>query len=421
MANSSAVDCTQIKQQYWAAFHGIISSVLLLGISILSYKLIIHHHKNKCSKKKHIRRMTNKVYALCIIFCLITWLWIFNMIAMDTSCVMGITRNKILLIRFLYCALYLIQSYLLLVLFFLNIYYLFINSPLKLSKTILRVFGFFFIIISILCLIIIVTFSSVDIRQSVLMTCLTIFLTIGVMIAMVILYLNRLISVYKLDINDDNLVCVHFVHIIWSCYSLFTNMYILKAFVITKSTILTCISVIITFIDIPTLMIRFNVMSHAAEWINKYTTLFDIFTNYLCIIMCYPLFDKYYKQICGSLDNLCKKCLSKSIGAENLKHEKNLSDILEIDINDLDLDNINQNQKEQSFESNRKQTIPLETHSHYDDGYGDRDDTDICKLWPSSITFAHFGCCLGIFVCKLCILISVLVIIVYISFIDKSS
>lgn len=172
--------------------------------------------------------------------------------------------------------------------------------------------------------------------------------------------------------------------------------------------------------DVPTLIIRFSLISHTTEWINKYVTLFDIFTNYLCIIMCYPLFDKYYKQICGPFDHLCKKCLSKSIGTENLKHEKNLSDMMEIDAKNLNLDdNIN----EKSFESNRNNIIKVGHRVNLDDITNDEsqdDEFDLSKSWPSSSTFTHFGCCFCIFICKLCILIFVLIMIVYTSFIDKS-
>ena len=194
--------CKESKQKCMALFHGFASLVILITITPVSYKLIYHHHHK--TKRKRNKKLS--VYG-GITFCIITWLWIFNMFIMNITCIIGMERDQILIIRFIYVMLYLIQLYLMLLLFFLNIYYLFIDSPLKLSKLTIQIYSSLFIIIAMSCLIVTFTYSFVNIQDSVLMTGVVLGIIVVTLSAMVTLYIGKLISVYKLDTTDDNLVC----------------------------------------------------------------------------------------------------------------------------------------------------------------------------------------------------------------------
>ena len=68
------------------------------------------------------------------------------------------------------------------------------------------------------------------------------------------------------------------------------------------------ISMIISWLDMATLVVRFYSLSYVTEWVNKYVTLFDVFTNFICIAMMYRVFDDYYRKMCKPIDSLCKRC-----------------------------------------------------------------------------------------------------------------
>ena len=87
---------------------------------------------------------------------------------------------------------------------------------------------------------------------------------------------------------------------------------------ITKTTILTSISIIITFSNAIVAMIRINNPNDIyTAWIANYFVLLDVYTNFLCVIMCYKAFRRYYKTLCSCFDIKCRKCWVNVIYAGN--------------------------------------------------------------------------------------------------------
>ena len=163
------------------------------------------------------------------------------------------------------------------------------------------------------------------------------------------------------------------------------------------------------------MFVRFGYASLETEWINKYTTLMDVFTNYLCIIMCYPLFDKYYRKICGKVDKKLKICLEKAIGAKNLQHEKNLSDMITMtNFNDIDIDIHDHDiHKETEHRTQLNQYSPTKMDMIENDFEDEYNENIICL---SMYSCRGFICCLCIFIFKICIMVFVLIIIIYTQF-----
>ena len=63
----------------------------------------------------------------------------------------------------------------------------------------------------------------------------------------------------------------------------------------------------------PLLVLRVYYGGYAAFWTQKFLTTFDVITNYLFIIMSYPLFNTDYERFCGWMDVKWRKCLTQKI------------------------------------------------------------------------------------------------------------
>ena len=108
---------------------------------------------------------------------------------------------------------------------------------------------------------------------------------------MVILFIYRLIQVYKKENNNEILVGA-----------------------ITKSIILVSISISVTSIDLfATVLYRYVSSYTFAQWVIHYVALFDVYTNFICVIFCYKSFKGYYTKICSCMDNKCRVCWDKVI------------------------------------------------------------------------------------------------------------
>ena len=119
------------------------------------------------------------------------------------------------------------------------------------------------------------------------------------MLSLIFLFIYKLIAVYK----DSEIT---------------KNHRLLK--VITKISILTFSSISITFIHLIDSIIFLGVFSfdntHFYKWIDSYITIFDVYTNCLCIIMCHIAFKSYYLFICKYMDNMCRTCWIFCIGVK---------------------------------------------------------------------------------------------------------
>ena len=124
------------------------------------------------------------------------------------------------------------------------------------------------------------------------------------MISMVILFVYRLIQVYKTEHDNEILIGA-----------------------ITKITILVSISVSVTMVDlVTTTLYRYVAHSILLQWIFSYVALFDVYTNFICVIMCYKMFKKYYQNVCSCMDIKCRICWNKLIAN---KRDTNLADMLD--------------------------------------------------------------------------------------------
>eukprot|EP01084_Bolivina_argentea_P013493 25337_1 len=97
---------------------------------------------------------------------------------------------------------------------------------------------------------------------------------------------------------------------------------------ITKSTMLAVISLSMTLLTPITLLFGYYAISHstnqsiteAGACLLAFCSLFDVYTNLLCILLSYSCFDKTYTKLCGKCDVKCRIfCIEKIMKQKSTK------------------------------------------------------------------------------------------------------
>ena len=199
--------------------------------------------------------------------------------------------------------LYVIQTFILLIIFFEKLTVVFEGTQFIVSSFTKTMYKIIFSFIPIGTIIAISLYQSKLIFS--IFAGILLFMFISLMISLVILFVFKLIQVYKqLGMNADDNKEIH------------GNKSVVSA--ITKTTILTSTSIIITFLNGIVAMIRLNNPNNAyLAWIANLFVLLDVYTNFLCVIMCYKAFGRYYKNFCKCFDIKCRKCWVNIIYAGN--------------------------------------------------------------------------------------------------------
>eukprot|EP01084_Bolivina_argentea_P078149 141784_1 len=275
----------QCNASQWIAtvFTILITAFLWIFTVFILYKYIVY-------KKSSIIQQPNFLYYPGLIFIILISLSLFSYIFVATFlCINDTTR---LLIETIFSLFYGLQFYLLLLIMFLRLYYVFHNSPLKLSK----ITTYSYILIYILLPILIIFTLSLGLNHTLFVTFVTISFVLFVILilSIIILFIAKLVRVYKYCANDEELMDA-----------------------VTKTTILTLVSILVTLL-IPThSLLREPFDFEYGSWfyfLGNVFTILDIFTNFLCIVMSYKYFDSYYYYICGCLDTQCKSLCSLCFG-----------------------------------------------------------------------------------------------------------
>jgi len=97
---------------------------------------------------------------------------------------------------------------------------------------------------------------------------------------------------------------------------------------ISKSTILALISLTMTFLTPITMLFGYYTLStshnqtmyEAGTCLLAFCSLFDVYTNYICILLSYNCFDKMYVKVCGKCDKKCRAiCIEKILNKKKTK------------------------------------------------------------------------------------------------------
>ena len=206
--------------------------------------------------------------------------------------------------------LYAIQNYVLLLLYFDRLRIVFSPTPLCLSNKTENIYKFIFALIPIYVISIVTLsffFLENGIHLSIFIPLAVVFILgyIAFMLSLVILYIHKLIEVYK-SVNAHNVEDAEFL-----------------VSAITKTTVLTIISLSMSFINMISTAIYFPMDDNLIiSWISAYIADIDIYTNFLCLMLCFNHFDGYYLRSCSSIDKQCRMYWTKVTKSAYAKSEK---------------------------------------------------------------------------------------------------
>ena len=186
-----------------------------------------------------------------------------------------------------------IHYYLLLVILFIRIHFVFKGSMWAIKQCTIRIYCCLYIamIVFLLSGSMVFVFHEED-TYGLYLIGIVVVIIIGIMIGLMVLYIRKLINVYKLSEGDQ-----YFMGII------------------TKTTICTLISLSFFFFAyIPFFAVQS--MTGYSYWILDLAVITDIYSNYICVIVAYPMFGTYYVKLCGKLDVKCRLCWGRMIGID---------------------------------------------------------------------------------------------------------
>eukprot|EP01084_Bolivina_argentea_P252957 424780_1 len=248
----------------------------------------------KYIKNTKVEKATKIVQRCGVVFLIASILaFLCNGTRMLFSC-FGVSGYFYVLVYIVYIISGATQVYLLLLIYYLKLQFIFAATALALSKVTNVIYISLFVFLPIyVAFVIIIIIVANNMRAMFMATYF--FLFIMIMSSLVILFIFKLIQVYKLspETNNDQLVTA-----------------------ITKTTILTSISLSSTFMNFIGNAI-FPSVGVAIQWVCHYFAVMDVLTNFVCIMMSYNAFRMYYVLLCPFCDSKCRVCCSRIVTKSN--------------------------------------------------------------------------------------------------------
>ena len=307
MATVNLAFCPE-GRQIWLIIINIIDGLMLLTTTPAIYYLIVAYIQQLKSKlpPKIPTKETNKdsrtLFSIGLLFMIVTFLvLLFNLLAGVYKC--STNHQKI------YHAFeppvtvsYAIQFYLLLLLLFIRLYNVFKGTMYALSQITVKIFCIMYILLPPLG-VTAALFFVLQISGGFILTMIAFLIVITLIISLMIMYIRKLLRIYRsVAITDcpdtDELIIT-----------------------ITKTTILTLLSLSVTFV---TPIVIISDTQAAIGNVVTSTMLLDIYTNFLCITLSYSFFFGMYMKICGCMHRICKKMWYVFAGSKQIEDKFNL-------------------------------------------------------------------------------------------------
>ena len=274
----------------------IVACIILISITFyVLYKFTFHIKAEKVSKLGKILTITLHILTICSLILLplneSTCLFGYN----ESDPINNATQTLIFSsIKSAFLLFYGMQNWIVLIIFFDRVRLVFNKTPLRLSKITVNIWLCLFVVPPFYVSTLIILFTANIASQSLWLISMAIayLLVIIYMIALVILFINKLIIVYQSYHSKDE------------------NLLLLSS--ITKIVNLTSFSVVMTAISL--IAYQFKKSKENDEnyklydWISAYILICDIFTNYMCIVLCFKSFKIYYSKLCKHMDTICRCC-----------------------------------------------------------------------------------------------------------------
>eukprot|EP01083_Nonionella_stella_P015821 44273_1 len=206
------------------------------------------------------------------------------------------------------------QTYLLWLVLFLRLHYVFKGSVYNLSSFTVKIHTALFILMPLFTPLYFYVLFLVDGRVYTIILAFSFLFIMAFSTSLSVLFIYKLFQVFQnMDICTKN-------------RQKLMNHKLLST--ITKSTMLAVISLSMTFLTPTTLLFGYYSIAHsnsqivaeAGAAVLAFCSLFDVYTNYICILLSYNCFDQMYNKMCGECDKKCRmRCIEKVIQRKSTK------------------------------------------------------------------------------------------------------
>ena len=196
----------------------------------------------------------------------------------------------------IYSQSYVIQSLLLLAILFARLYFVFKKSSFALSKLTIKLYSILYSLTIIVLFGVSIGYSNFKGVFELIAVGFALLLFILLMVILVVLFLYKMTQVYKYvnitndenNDNDEGLIGI-----------------------ITKTSILGINSIFATVLNGIFFAIAVSTENIHLQMLHRLLTVFDVTTNFWCIILSYRVYNEWYLKICGYCDSKCAICWHK--------------------------------------------------------------------------------------------------------------
>ena len=290
-------------RQIWLISINTVNGLMLLSTIPTIYYFVKSYFEKKKKKSVSItpRSKTNtkastSLFYVGLIFMIVTFLTLLLDIIVGVYKCSTHHQPQYLAWTIPFLLTYVIQFYFLLLLLFIRLHSVFKDTMYELSRITVRIFKFAYILLLFLVIIGVMLFRF-RIPGSFIIAFIMVLIFIALIITLMVMYIRKLLKVYKAVSNTENAETENLI------------------IIITKTTILTIFSLSVTFLTPIVLGIMSNAKcAECASNIGSTTMLLDIYTNFLCIALSYKCFGGAYIKLCGCTHKLCKKMWYKIAG-----------------------------------------------------------------------------------------------------------
>merc|ERR1711997_999032 len=86
-------------------------------------------------------------------------------------------------------------------------------------------------------------------------------------------------------------------------------------------------------------VVGFTVGNEKTELAGYFVSLIDLYSNFVCIVLCYKPFKKHYGRACGWMDTRCSACWMGCFERDSaVEVESNMANVVKISANTLEVD-----------------------------------------------------------------------------------
>eukprot|EP01084_Bolivina_argentea_P285657 489900_1 len=289
----SARSCDISWDIYMISFCIIDGIVCLSNIAML-YKFIKHH-----KSEKETERMNQRLFwvaAIFMFFVIFTQIFMLALVAGPCQQIEEMeTHDHIFSFLWIFC--YIFQSYMLSMVIFMTLRDSVNGTPFEPSKCTVIAYKIIYVVIAIFAIFTAIG-GRLDNGQSDLggiLLIFTLFFLAILFISTLVLYIRKLMAIYKNIDSDESLITK-----------------------ITKLALLSIISISVTLI-IPIIMIAIlstNPHYVLGSAVFTFFVLIDTTSNLISITLTFPYFDSYYVKMCGCLHRRCFVSCAKCLGQQ---------------------------------------------------------------------------------------------------------